>query len=45
MRLILLFGRERAWTGHGTDTQRDVNFEILHLLVWNGGSLEPNLRT
>ena len=28
---------EQVWNGNGTDTQRYVNFEILHSLVWNGG--------
>ena len=37
--LNALFGVERVWDGHGTDTQRNVNSEILHSLVWNGGVL------
>ena len=35
--LSTLFGLERLWNGHGADTQRNVNFEILHSLVWKGG--------
>ena len=34
--LNTLTGMEQVWNGHGTDTQRSVNFEILHSLVWNG---------
>ena len=28
---------EQVWNGHGTDTLRNVFFEVLHSLVWNGG--------
>ena len=28
---------EQVWNGHGRDTQCNVNFAILHSLVWNGG--------
>ena len=31
---------EQVWSGHGTDTQRNVNFGILHSLVWTGGVWE-----
>ena len=31
------FGLEQVWNEHGTDTQHNVNLEILHSLVWNGG--------
>ena len=30
-------GMEQVWNGHGTDTQRNFNFETLRSLVWNGG--------
>ena len=32
---LTLFGLEQVWNGHGMDTQRNVNFEILLSLVWN----------
>ena len=32
---LTLFGLEQVWNGHGMDTQRNVNFKILHSLVWN----------
>ena len=40
--LNTLSGLERvwnrlAWKRDETDTQRNVNFEILHSMVWNGG--------
>ena len=32
-----LFGLEQVWNGHGTDTQRNVNFAFVGLewRVWN----------
>ena len=35
--LNTLSGLEQVWNRHATHTQRNINFEILHLLVWNGG--------
>ena len=31
-----------VWNGHETDTPHNVNFDILHSLVWNGGVWVPS---
>ena len=40
---------EQVWNGYGTDTQLNITFHVLHLMVWNGGvwngirGLDPEL--
>ena len=40
---------EQVWNGHGTDTQLNITFLVLHSMVWNGGvwngirGLDPEL--
>ena len=47
--LNTLFGLERVWNRYGTDTQLNITFQVLHLMVWNGGvwngirGLDPEL--
>ena len=40
---------EQVCNGYGTDTQLNITFQVLHLMVWNGGvwngirGLDPEL--
>ena len=39
----------QVWNGYGTDTQLNITFQVLHVMVWNGGvwngihKLDPEL--